>query len=42
MSPALGHAIALATLLRDFTEPGTAVVLDDGLPAVVTALPFVG
>jgi folate-binding protein YgfZ len=42
MSPALGHPIALATLLRDFTEPGTSVVLDDGTPAVVTDLPFVG
>lgn len=42
MSAAVGHPIALATLLRDFTEPGTSVVLDDGTPAVVTALPFVG
>ena len=42
MSAAVGHPIALATLLRDFTEPGTRVVLDDGTPAVVAALPFVG
>lgn len=41
MSPALGHSIALATLLRDFTEPGTPVVLDDGTPAIVAPLPFV-
>jgi folate-binding protein YgfZ len=41
-STAIGHPIALATLLRDFTEPGTSVVLEDGTPAVVTALPFVG
>ena len=32
MSPALGRPIALATLLRDFTEPGTRVVLEDGSP----------
>jgi len=42
MSAAVGSPIALATLLRDFTEPGTPVILDDGTPAVVTALPFVG
>ena len=42
MSAAVGHSIALATLLRDFTEPGTPVVLEDGTPAVVAALPFVG
>lgn len=42
MSPALGRPIALATLLRDFTEPGTSVILEDGTPAVVAALPFVG
>jgi len=42
MSPAVGHSIGLATLLRDFTEPGTPVVLEDGTPAVVAALPFVG
>jgi folate-binding protein YgfZ len=42
MSAAVGHPIALATLLRDFTEPGTSVALEDGTPAVVSALPFVG
>ena len=42
MSPGVGHSIGLATLLRDFTEPGTPVVLEDGTPAVVAALPFVG
>ena len=41
MSPALGRPIALATLLRDFTEPGTRVMLEDGVTAVVTLLPFV-
>jgi len=41
MSPALGRPIALATLLRDFTEPGTRVMLEDGVTAVVTTLPFV-
>ena len=30
MSAAVGHSIALATLLRDFTEPGTSVILEDG------------
>jgi tRNA-modifying protein YgfZ len=39
---AVGYPIALATLLRDFTEPGTGVVLEDGTLAVVVALPFVG
>src|SRR6478752_4641798 len=42
MSAAVGHSIAMATLLRDFTEPGTPVVLEDGTPAVVASLPFVG
>lgn len=42
MSAAVGHPIALATLLREFAQPGTAVVLDDGSPASVVALPFVG
>jgi folate-binding protein YgfZ len=42
MSGAVGRPIALATLLRDFTEPGTPVVLEDGTPAVVASLPFVG
>ena len=41
MSRALGRPIALATLLRDFTEPGTRVMLEDGVSAVVTTLPFV-
>jgi folate-binding protein YgfZ len=41
MSPALGLPIALATLLREFTEPGTRVMLEDGAAAVVTRLPFV-
>jgi folate-binding protein YgfZ len=40
-SPALGRPIALATLLREFTEPGTRVMLEDGATAVVTSLPFV-
>ena len=39
-SPALGHAIALAYVHRDFTAPGTALTVDDK-PATVTALPFV-
>ena len=39
-SPALGHAIALAYVHRDFTAPGTAVTVD-GKPATVSALPFV-
>jgi len=42
MSGAVGRPIALATLLRDFTEPGTPVLLEDGTPAVVASLPFVG
>jgi folate-binding protein YgfZ len=41
MSPALGRPIALGTLLREFTDPGTRVVLEDGATAVVTTLPFV-
>ena len=41
MSRALGRPIALATLLREFTEPGTRVTLEDGVTAVVTGLPFV-
>jgi tRNA-modifying protein YgfZ len=43
MSPALGRPIALAYVHRDFVEPGTAVSVlsDEGLPAVVTRLPFV-
>jgi tRNA-modifying protein YgfZ len=41
MSPAVGSPIGLATLLRDFTDPGTPVVLEDGMPAVVVPLPFI-
>ena len=33
--------IALAYVQRDFLQPGTAVTVGDGIPAVVTALPFV-
>ena len=40
-SPALGRVIALAYVQRDFVEPGTAVAVE-GVPAVVSALPFVG
>jgi tRNA-modifying protein YgfZ len=43
-SPALGRAIALGYVHRDFAEPGTTMVLirdDRALPAVVTKLPFV-
>jgi folate-binding protein YgfZ len=40
MSPALGGVIALAYVQRDFVEPGTAVAVE-GVPAVVSALPFV-
>jgi glycine cleavage system aminomethyltransferase T len=39
VSPALGKAIALAYVHRDFTAPGTAVAVGD-LPATVSALPF--
>jgi folate-binding protein YgfZ len=39
-SPALGRAIALAYLQRDFIAPGTSVSID-GVPATVTPLPFV-
>jgi glycine cleavage system aminomethyltransferase T len=39
-SPALGHAIALAYVHRDFTAPGTALTVD-GKAATVSALPFV-
>jgi folate-binding protein YgfZ len=42
MSPALNRPIALAYVHRDFVEPGTRVVIDEpGVPAVVSALPFV-
>ncbi len=40
-SPTLGHAIALAYAHRDFTTPGTAVTLESGVAATVSALPFV-
>ena len=39
-SPALGHPIALGYVHRDFVADGTAVTIA-GVPAVVTALPFV-
>lgn len=39
-SPALGRAIALAYLHRDFIAPGTAVSIA-GVSAIVTPLPFV-
>jgi folate-binding protein YgfZ len=39
-SPAFDRPIALATLLRDFTETGTHVTLEDDVTAVVVALPF--
>ena len=38
-SPALGRAIALAYLRREFAEPGKQVLVD-GRPAEVSALPF--
>ena len=44
-SPALGHAIALGYVHRDFVEPGTSVtVVGQGseAAAVVSKLPFVG
>ena len=40
LSPALDKPIALAYVQRDFVAPGTAVAVD-GVPATVTALPFV-
>jgi folate-binding protein YgfZ len=40
VSPALGKPIALGYVHRDFVAPGTAVTVD-GIPAVVTSLPFV-
>jgi folate-binding protein YgfZ len=40
MSPALGRAIALAHVHRDFIEAGTALTVG-GDEAIVTALPFV-
>jgi folate-binding protein YgfZ len=41
ISPALDRPIALAYVQRDFIQPGTAVVVADGMPGVVSALPFV-
>ena len=41
LSPALNRSIALAYVQRDFVQPGTAVTITDGMPAVVSALPFV-
>jgi glycine cleavage system aminomethyltransferase T len=40
LSPALGKAIALAYVHRDFTAPGTAVIVA-AVPGMVSALPFV-
>jgi folate-binding protein YgfZ len=40
LSPAVGKAIALAYLHRDFTAPGTRVMAGE-MPAAVSALPFV-
>jgi aminomethyltransferase len=39
-SPALGRPIALAYVQRDFTAPGTELLVG-GTRAAVTALPFV-
>jgi folate-binding protein YgfZ len=39
-SPALDRAIALAYVERDSSAPGTSTTVD-GIPAIVTALPFV-
>jgi folate-binding protein YgfZ len=39
-SPALGHAVALGYVHRDFTTPGTMLSIE-GAPAQVTALPFI-
>ena len=42
-SPALGHAIALGYVHRDFTAPGTPLDLaDGGGSAVVVSVPFIG
>jgi folate-binding protein YgfZ len=44
-SPTLGAPIALGYLRREFTEPGTAVMIRSGSgdsPARISALPFVG
>jgi glycine cleavage system aminomethyltransferase T len=39
-SPMLGRAIGLGYVHREFTQAGTPVIVA-GLPATVTALPFV-
>ncbi len=39
LSPALGHAIALGYVHRDFAAPGTELTVA-GVPATVSALPF--
>jgi folate-binding protein YgfZ len=39
-SPAFGGALALAHLKREVFEPGTAVLLEGGVEAIVSALPF--
>jgi folate-binding protein YgfZ len=41
MSPALAGPIALGYVQRDFVTPGTAVTVGEGVPAVVSGLPFV-
>ena len=42
-SPALGHAIALGYVHRDFTAPGTPLDVGDGAgSAVVVSVPFIG
>jgi folate-binding protein YgfZ len=41
ISSALDRPIALAYVQRDFVQPGTPVLVGDGIPAVVSALPFV-
>lgn len=41
MSPALGRAIALGYVKRDFVTPGTRVTTATGLTAEISALPFV-
>lgn len=40
-SPSLERPIALGYVHRDFVAPGTGVTIDTGVPATVTALPFV-
>ena len=40
-SPVLGGVIALATVPREFAEPGASVTIDDAGVATVHALPFV-